>query len=62
MKLKRLIKVLHPDTVVAVVDGDSDIKVVKVSKLDNSLKERQVNMLCTTRGDQSFDLYIDLKS
>ncbi len=61
MKLKKLIKVLHPDTVIAIVDGDSDIKVVKISTLDNYLKERQVNRLYPTRSDNAFDLYIELK-
>ena len=62
MKLKKLIKVLHPDTFVAVVDGDSEMIVIKVSKLNSELKERQVKMLYTTRSDQSFDIYIELKS
>lgn len=62
MKLKRLIKILHPSTVVAIQDGYSDIKVVTVSKLDNELKERQVKMLYETRDDNPYDLYIELKS
>ena len=61
MKLKKLIKVLHPDTVVAIVDGDSYIKVVEISMLDNSLKKRQVDKLYSTRSDNSFDLCIELK-
>lgn len=61
MKLKDLIKVLHPDTVVAIVDGDSDIKVFKISKLDNELKERQVKMLYPVRNYNAYDFCIELK-
>lgn len=61
MKLKKLIKVLHPSTVVAIQDGYSDIKVIKVSKLNNELKERQVKMLYPTTNDNPYDLYIELK-
>lgn len=62
MKLRKLITVLHPDTVIAIIDGDSDIKVLKISTLDNSLKERQVNILYPARSDNAYDLYIELKS
>lgn len=61
MKLKKLIKILHPDTVIAIIDGDSDIKVLKISTLDSSLKERQVDKLYPTRSDNPYDFYIELK-
>ena len=61
MKLKKLIKILHPDTLVAIVDGDSYIKVAKISTLDKSLKKRQVDKLYSTSSDNSFELCIELK-
>ena len=61
MKLRKLIKALHPDTVVGIIDGDSDIKVVKISTLDNSLKERQIHILYPADSANVYDLLIVLK-
>ena len=61
MKVKNLIKVLHSDTVIAIVDGNSDIKVLKISTLDSSLKERQVHRLYPASSANAYDLYIELK-
>lgn len=62
MKLRKLIQVLHPDTLVAIIDNDNDIKVVRVSELDKVLKERQAKRLYPATSDNPYDFYIELSS
>ena len=61
MKLRTQLSVLHPDTVVCLLDYDKLELVIKVKNIPKELKERQVDKLFPTRSDNAFDLYIELK-
>lgn len=61
MKLKKLLKLLHPNAYVAIMDGDNKIKVFEVEQVDKTLKERDVDRLYRSSGDNQYDFYIKLK-
>lgn len=61
MKLRSLLSVLHPETVVCLVEDDKLDLVVKVKDIPKELKERTVNELYRSHTDSLYDFSIFLK-
>ena len=61
MKLRSLLSVLHPETVVCLVEDDKLDLVVKVKDIPKELKERTVKKLNTVYIQNQYDLSISLK-
>lgn len=61
MKLKQLLKVLHPETVVHLFDDVKLDLVVKVKDIQKELKEISVKNLYKSYSDSLYDFSIFLK-
>ena len=61
MKLRTQLSVLHPETVVCLVDPNGSNLVVKVKDIPKELKERSVKKLYNSYPDSEYDFYIYLK-
>lgn len=60
MKLRNLIKVLHPKTVVCLMDDDNLYLVVEIKDIPKELKKRKVRTLHGSSYDGQYDLFIFL--
>lgn len=61
MKLKKLIKVLNPETIVRLMDADKLDIIAKVKDIPKELKERNVKKLSSSYYDSDDDMLILLK-